>query len=105
MTSTSRARSSSRRRLALTCAAAAGELLLRTGAAADPGAVTPPTIPGTPALAGAVVDPGKPAENMKTLKTTPDVAKAGTAVTLKGSGLPANKDVTIVWMTASIRYV
>jgi hypothetical protein len=105
MTSTSRARSSSRRRLARICAAAAGVLLLQSVAAADPTAVTAPTIPGTPALAGPLVDPGKPAENVKTLKTTPDVARAGTAVTLKGSGLPANKDVTIVWMTANIRYV
>jgi hypothetical protein len=86
-------------------AAAAGVLLLQAVAAAEPMPVTAPTIPGAPGLPGAVTDPGKPADTMKTLKTTPDVAPAGTPVTLTGTGLPGSKNVTIVWMTANIRYV
>jgi hypothetical protein len=54
---------------------------------------------------GAITDPGKPAENTLTLKTTPDVAVAGSKFTIAGAGLPASKDVTIVWMTSNVRYV
>ena len=42
---------------------------------------------------------------MKSLKTTPDIAPAGAAVTISGTGLVPAKDVTIVWMTANIRYI
>ena len=64
------------------------------------------SIPGTPPIPGAITDPGKPAENMKTLKTTPDVAVAGhEGHALRDAALPANKDVTLVWMTANVRYV
>ena len=80
-------------------------LALPSLASAAPQPVTAPTIPGTPALPGAVVDAGQPAVTTAALKATPDVAPAGTKVTFSTSGLPANKDVTIVWMTASIRYV
>ena len=45
---------------------------------AEPGPVTAPLIPGTPALPGAIIDPGKPGEAMKALKTVPDVALPGT---------------------------
>ncbi|MCJ7711756.1 MAG: hypothetical protein MUQ32_13115, partial [Chloroflexi bacterium] len=42
---------------------------------------------------------------MAVLKTTPDVAPAGTKVTISGTGLPAGKAVNLVWMTASVRFV
>jgi len=93
------------RRAFTVVAAAASVLLLQSVAAADPTVVPAPFVPGTPPIPGAITDPGKPAENMKTLKTTPDVAVAGTAVKLSGTGLPAGKDVTVVWMTAYVRYV
>ena len=97
---------SSGRRLLVTLVTATGVLLLtQTAAFAEPMPVTAPSIPGTPSLPGAIVDAGKPAEPMKTLRTTPDVAPAGTAVTVSGTGLPAAKDVTLVWMTANIRYI
>ena len=85
--------------------AAATLLVLGSVAAADPTAVPTPSVPGAPPIPGAITDPGKPAETMTTLKTTPDDAIAGTNVTLSGKGLPAGKDVTIVWMTATVRYV
>lgn len=98
--------SASRRRKLVAGGVAAGTLLLlQAAASADPVPVTAPAIPGTPSLPGPVTDPGKPAENMTTLKVSPDVAPAGTRFTLTGTGLPAAKNVTIVWMTASIRYV
>jgi len=80
-------------------------LVLGSVAAADPTAVPAPVVPGAPRVPGAIVDPGTPADTMKTLKTTPDDAVAGTKFTVTGAGLPASKDVTVVWMTANVRYV
>lgn len=93
------------RRVLSTIVAVATVLVLGTVASADPTVVPAPSVPGTPPLPGAVVDVGSPAESMKTLKTTPDVAVAGTGFTIAGTGLPASKDVAIVWMTAHVRYV
>jgi hypothetical protein len=93
------------RRGLATLAAAATVLVLGSVAAADPTAVPAPVVPGAPPVPGAIVDPGTPADTMKTLKTTPDDAVAGTKFTVAGTGLPASKDVTIVWMTANVRYV
>ena len=42
---------------------------------------------------------------MAALKTTPDVAPAGKKVTISGTGLPAGKAVSLVWMTANVRYI
>jgi hypothetical protein len=85
--------------------AVAAVLVLGSVAAADPTAVPAPFVPGSPPIPGAITDPGKASESMTTLKVTPDVAVAGTRFNLTGAGLPASKDVTIVWMTASVRYV
>jgi len=103
---TGRTRTTSRRRRAVTAVVAvATVLVLQSVAAADPTVVPAPFVPGTPPIPGAITDPGKASENMKTLKTTPDVAVSGTNVTLSGTALPANKDVTLVWMTANVRYI
>jgi len=64
-----------------------------------------PAIPGVSALPGPVVDPGKPAVTLQVLKTTPDVAVSGTAVTIAGSGLPAGKDVVLTWGTATVDWI
>ncbi len=42
---------------------------------------------------------------MTTLTAKPDNAVAGTPFTLSGSGLPANKPVSIVWGTANVTWV
>jgi hypothetical protein len=42
---------------------------------------------------------------MGVLKTSPDVAVAGTKFTITGTGLPANKPVTITWGTANVTWV
>jgi hypothetical protein len=42
---------------------------------------------------------------MKTMTTKPDVAPAGTSITFAATGLPASSEVTLVWMTANVRYV
>ena len=65
-------------------------LLLPSTAFGDPTTVTPPPLPGVAALPGPTVDPGKPAADMKVLKTVPDTALAGVPVTISGSGLPAS---------------
>ena len=93
------------RNLAAGVAAAAAMLLLPALAAADPVAVSAPAIPGVAALPGPVVDPGKPAADMKILKTSPDIALPGTAVTISGSGLPAGKDVVLTWATANVDWL
>jgi hypothetical protein len=80
-------------------------LVVPSLASATPQPVTAPAIPGTPALPGNVVDAGQPAATMAALTAKPDVAPAGTKVTFTASGLPAGKDVTIVWMTANVRYI
>ena len=79
--------------------------MLPAVALAEPGSVAAPAIPGVAALPGPVVDPGKPAAEMKLLKTTPDVALAGTGITIVGSGLPADKDVTLTWGTANVDWM
>ncbi len=106
MSRTDRDANSWRRRLTLAgVAAASAVLLLQSAAVADPIPVTSPSIPGAPALAGSVTDPGKPAANMRVMKTSPDIAFAGTRITFTATGLPANKTATLVWMTANVRYV
>ena len=104
MRMTSRVKRPGKRGLAI-LAAVATVLVIGSVAAADPTAVPAPSVPGAPPIPGAITDPGKPAENMTTLKTTPDDAVAGTSITLTGTGLPAAKDVSIIWMTANVRYI
>src|SRR6478672_6720073 len=72
-------------------------LLLPSAAFGDPTPVTPPALPGVAALPGPTVDPGKPAADMKVLKTVPDTALPGVPVTIAGTGLPAAKDVLLTW--------
>jgi hypothetical protein len=97
---------SGRQVLALGGAVAVGAFaLLQASAAAAPVPVTAPIVPGAPTLFGSVVDAGAPSDTMATLKTAPDVAPTGKTVTLSGSGLPAAKTVSLVWMTANVRYI
>ncbi len=85
--------------------AAVGMMLLPAAAFADPSVVVAPAIPGVAALPGPVVDPGKPAADMKVLTTSPDIALPGTAMTISGSGLPAGRDVVLTWGTANVDWV
>src|SRR3990170_553002 len=105
MNTRARTTASWRRSLALAGAAAVGSLLLPAAAVAAPQPVPPPTIAGVPGLPGPVAAAMQVSQNMQVLKTTPDIAPAGTVFTLSGSGLPAGKDVSVVWMTANISYV
>ena len=97
--------SATRRRVTVATLAALSLLVLPSVALAEAGPLAAPAIPGVAALPGPVVDPGKPAAEMKLLKTTPDIALAGAAVTISGSGLPADKDVTLTWGTANVDWV
>jgi hypothetical protein len=94
-----------RRKVAVGIAAAVGLLLLPAAALGTPRPVAAPAIPGVAALPGPVVDAGKPATTMTTLKVTPDIALPGTAMTISGSGLPAGKSVVITWATATVDWV
>ena len=93
------------RKAAVGTLAALAMLVLPAVAPAEPTPLAAPLIPGVAALPGPVVDPGKPTSDMKLLKTTPDIALAGTATTISGSGLPADKDVTLTWGTANVDWV
>jgi hypothetical protein len=97
--------STKRHNLTFVLAALAGALLLPAHASAEPKALTPPAIPGVAALPGPIAPASKPAQNMGILKTKPDVGHAGRSYTLSGNGLPAAKDVSIVWNTSKVTWV
>jgi hypothetical protein len=80
-------------------------LLFPAAAFGDPAPVPAPAVPGVAALPGPVVDPGTPAADTKVLKTAPDIALPGAAVTVSGAGLPAGKNVTLTWSTANVDWV
>jgi hypothetical protein len=95
----------STRKLLLTASALATALLLPAHAAAEPKALTPPAIPGVAPLPGPVAVSSRPAPNMTILKAKPDIGVPGTAYTVSAAGLPAGKDVAIVWNTANVTWV
>lgn len=80
-------------------------LLVPATALAEPVAVTAPSLSGIPALPGPIVGVGTPSEDITTLKVAPDVAPAGSTITVTAAGLPASSQVSLVWMTAGVRYV
>ena len=86
-------------------AALAGALLLPALASAAPTPLVIPALSGVAALPGPLAPASTPAATMTTLTTKPDDAVAGTPFTLTGSGLPANKPVSIVWGTANVTWV
>ncbi len=83
----------------------AGALLLPALATAAPTPLVIPALSGVAALPGPLAPAATPAATMSTLTATPDDAVAGTHFTLTGSGLPANKAVSIVWGTANVTWV
>lgn len=93
------------RKLLLAALFLAGALLLPMSAKADQIAVTPPAIPGAPALPGPPAPAATQSPNMTILTSTPDQGLPGSSVAFTAKGLPANKDVSIVWMTANVTYI
>jgi hypothetical protein len=92
-------------RAAILLAVLAAALLLPAHASAEAKALTAPAIPGVAPLPGPLAPASKPAQSMGILKTKPDIGTAGTTYTLSGAGLPAGKDVSIVWNTANVTWV
>src|SRR6476660_1475603 len=95
----------STKKLLLIASALVGAVLLPATASAEPKALTPPALPGVAGLPGPIAAPARPAPNMSVLKTKPDIGVPGTSYTLSGSGLPAGKDVSIVWNTAKVTWI
>src|SRR5262249_56252600 len=95
----------STKKLILITSLLAGALLLPAQPSADPRPLTPPAIPGVAPLPGPIAPASKPAPNMSILKAKPDIGVPGTAYTLSGSGLPAGKEVSILWNTANVTWV
>jgi hypothetical protein len=93
------------RKVAFAGVVLAGALLLPALASATPQALTPPALPGVAPLPGPIAPASKAAQNMGVLTTKPDIGKPGVATTISGSGLPAQKEVTIVWNTANVTWV
>ena len=89
----------------LSIVALAVGLLLPAQAAATPTALTAPAIPGVAPLPGPIAPLATPAANMGVLTAKPDVGVHGTPYVLSGSGLQADKDVSIVWYTANVTWV
>jgi hypothetical protein len=85
--------------------ALAGVLLLPALARAQVKALVPPAIPGVAPLPGPLAPSAQAASTMQTLKASPDTGVAGTKFTLSGGGLPAGKDVSIVWNTANVTWI
>ncbi len=67
--------------------------------------LTPPSIPGTPALPGPVAAPAQPSANMGILSVTPDQGVAGTPMTISGSKLAPGSQVVLTWSTASATWM
>jgi hypothetical protein len=85
--------------------AVVGALLVPATALASAGPVPPPAVPGVAPLPGPIAAASTPAATVGVLKTTPDVGNAGRQMTISGTGLKANADVQLVWMTASVRWI
>jgi hypothetical protein len=93
-------------KMAVAVAGLAGAAMLLPGlASATPTTLVIPAIPGVAALPGIAAPAAVPVANLQALTTKPDVAVAGTKFTIAGSGLPANKDVTLTWGTANVTWV
>jgi len=92
-------------RLTLAGAVLAGALLLSALAGATPQPLQAPVDPSVAPLPGPIAAPATPSATMGVLKTRPDVGVAGTSFTISGSGLAANRDVSIVWNTATVTWV
>jgi hypothetical protein len=73
-------------------------------ASATPTPLVIPAIPGVAALPGIAAPAATPAANMTTLSTKPDIAVAGTKITISGTDLPADKDVTLTWGTSNVTW-
>jgi hypothetical protein len=92
-------------KLAVAGAGLAGALLIAAPAGAAPVPLIPPSIPGAAPLPGPVASAAKTAATMGVLSTKPDTGRAGTAMTISGANLPANKDVAVTWGTANVTWV
>src|SRR5512133_3271894 len=93
-------------KMADTVAGLAGAaMLLPALASATPTPLVIPAIPGVAALPGIAAPAATPAATMQSLTSKPDIAVAGTKFTISGTGLPANKDVTLTWGTANVTWV
>ncbi|MGZ8716997.1 MAG: hypothetical protein ACXWYO_07790, partial [Gaiellaceae bacterium] len=93
-------------KMAATVASLAGAfLLLPALAAAAPTPLVSPAFTGVSQLPGPLAPAATPAVSMGLLKTSPDVARAGTKFTIAGTGLSANKPVTLTWGTANVTWV
>jgi hypothetical protein len=91
--------------VALLAAAGTAFVLFPSAAVAAPAPVPAPSIPGAPGLPGPAAAPAEPAEDMGILKAKPDTGAGGSAFVLSGTGLPAGKDVSIVWTTSNVSWI
>ena len=86
-------------------AALAGALLLSAPAVATPGPLTAPAIPGVAALPGPIAAPATTSADLGCSRRRPTSGFPARPSRISGSGLPANKDVSIVWNTANVTWV
>jgi hypothetical protein len=93
-------------RAAAAAAVAVASSLVLTGiASAGTTALTAPAVPGVAALPGPLAPAFKTAATVGTLETKPEIGIAGAKYTVSGTGLPANKTVSLVWNTANVTWV
>jgi hypothetical protein len=72
---------------------------------ADQAPMPIPAIPGVPPLPGPLAPAAKLSPNIGILKQSVQNGPIGTTFTITGSGLQANKTVSIVWMTSNITWI
>ncbi len=93
-------------KMAATVASLAGAFaLLPALASAAPTPLVIPTFTGVSQLPGPIAAAAASAPSMGVLTTAPDIARAGAKFTVTGTGLPANKPVTLTWGTANVTWV
>lgn len=70
----------------------------------NPVVIPTPAVPGAPALPGPEVTEQPREGAVSALSVSPSEARTGQEMTVSGSGLPADKTVTLTWSTANVSW-
>src|SRR5579872_2301823 len=71
----------------------------------NPLSIPVPRIKGVPGLPGPIASSASPSGNMGILTVKPDVGHAGTPISISGTGLNKNANVTVTWSSANDTWV
>ena len=96
--------------LSLIAALAMGGAWLLPAAADTPAVPTPvalpaPAIPGVAPLPGAIAPAATPSTTMGVLTVSPETGVSGTPMTISGTGLAKNAELTLTWSSANVTWM